>query len=423
MKNVLTKYVNKILKNISSQERLTTLSLGTVGTVKMPEEARNKLQNTPKTKLTKNDGIKNSTVILEAPQIMHLINSTSNMENYPQINEIVTTFENTLKANLTEEQMNIVKKNLETLRYTPCNFSQSLNLARRGMGGFYDSKSHSVTVNPLTSGDVYHNLFHELLHASTSSIVNGVEYCGFGQINHQSQTELGRAVTEGYTELLTRRLFSNNDRGYSYEVSIAEIMEFIIGKEKMQDLYFKMDLNGLITELGKYSDVNNAKELLSNFDKTLHLHGSKQGNSVNQELSHLYNQNSVLLYEMFQNKTNQFLSTNTIDKYFEESDKFQHLLSQTEKSNRFNAPKKQKRNLKEELFKTKRISQNFKLIQPRTQTNDINKTKNINKPKTLVKTKPANTPKNINGFVDIVTILTIIFLLSIGFSYLILHVR
>ena len=79
MKNVLTKYVNKILKNISSQERLTTLSLGTVGTVKMPEEARNKLQNTPKTKLTKNDGIKNSTVILEAPQIMHLINSTSNI--------------------------------------------------------------------------------------------------------------------------------------------------------------------------------------------------------------------------------------------------------------------------------------------------------------------------------------------------------
>ena len=74
------------------------------------------------------------------------------------------------------------------------------------------------------------NIYHELFHMASSKFINKFKiYCGFRQNN------IGRAINEGYTELLTYRYFSlDNSSSYTYEYLkiIVENLENIQMKNK-----------------------------------------------------------------------------------------------------------------------------------------------------------------------------------------------
>lgn len=423
MEQQLNEIVKEILTQLSTPGGVLTLTAGTLGSIKIYHEY---LQRKIRTKLIRENIVENCKLIDKVPEITHLDQKNSNIENYPKINEIVTNFKNTLESKLTKKQMNIVRKNLDILQYKPRNIYGILSDTIHCTAGFYIE--HSITSNPLSTMNINHILAHELLHASTSSGARNRRYSGFCQcmLEIKKLKILGNGINEGYTELLTRRLFGYEHTSYNYEVAVAEMVELIVGKEKMQDLYFNLDLNGLINALGKYSDKNKTKQFILNLDTINSLSQHKGNDDLRHTLSQLYNQNSAFLYEAFQNKTNQYLSINTTSKYFDESNKFQHLFSQIEINNRYNLPPRDKKSLKNILLQTKNILHNFKITQKQTQKNNNNIAQNINKPKTLTKSKPSTPTNNTKGFINILTIstlLTILSLLSIGVSYLLLQAR
>ena len=425
MEQQLTQLINEMLTQITP-EQVLTFTVATLGSFKITTDY---LQKNARKKLIKKNVVENCKIVDKSPEIIHF-KQKSNIENYPQINEFVNNFKNKLESELTEEQMNIVRKNLETLQYKPRNIHGILIDTIQGIGGFY--KEHSITSNPLSQLNVNDILAHELLHASTSSRATNKRYYGFHQISLENKKvkELGRGINEGYTELLTRRFFGYSPTGYSYEVSVAEMVEFIVGKDKMQDLYFKLDLDGLINELGKYCEINEVKQFILNLDLINRISRQNTNDDLRHTISDLYNKNSTFLYKTFQNKTNQYLNINTTSKYFEESNKFQQLFSQIENNNgfnnRFNHVPTDRNWLKNKLLQAKNILNNFKTIQKQTSIKKHTNAHNINKQKTLVKSKPSTLTNNTKGFINILTISTLlatISLLSIGISYLILQAR
>ena len=95
-------------------------------------------------------------------------------------------------------------------------------------------------------------------------IISKIGFCHW-QYSSNSVFEIGNALNEGYTEALTKRYFGTNG-AYAYEVLIVEHLEQIIGKELMETLYFKADLNGLIEELSKYVPEYEISEFITSFD-------------------------------------------------------------------------------------------------------------------------------------------------------------
>lgn len=119
---------------------------------------------------------------------------------------------------------------------------------------------------------------HELFHMASAYYDKKTNtcYCGFGQ--NTNKLSIGLGLTEGYTQLLTNRYIdenigNSNDIGYFYvyETFIMSKLEDIIGKEKMEELYFKANLLGLIKELEKYADIREIISFIRKLDQLCNL--------------------------------------------------------------------------------------------------------------------------------------------------------
>lgn len=103
-------------------------------------------------------------------------------------------------------------------------------------------------------------VMHELLHMASSINGRNVVYSGFSQIDKKSNILIGIGLTEGYTVLLDERYFgeySENKknitlRAYPIIKMVTSMLEDIISRETMEDLYFRADLKGLIDILTQY---------------------------------------------------------------------------------------------------------------------------------------------------------------------------
>ncbi len=110
-------------------------------------------------------------------------------------------------------------------------------------------------------------IIHELLHMASTICKNGMVYCGFSQKKKNSRKVIGASLTEGYTQLLTQRIYKySSGYRYSTEVEIAKCLETIIGRERMENLYFNANLKGLIEELAKYNSEQEALKFIKRVD-------------------------------------------------------------------------------------------------------------------------------------------------------------
>ena len=115
---------------------------------------------------------------------------------------------------------------------------------------------------------------HELIHAA-SSFKNGRQIItGFCQCYIKPlMSVVGIVLNEGYTEVLSNRyvvdkklIINGKNTGYKYERAVAELVELIVGRDKMINMYFHGDLEGLIRELSKYQDEMKVKEFILDLD-------------------------------------------------------------------------------------------------------------------------------------------------------------
>lgn len=108
-------------------------------------------------------------------------------------------------------------------------------------------------------------LFHELLHVASSDDIYAMS--GFKAIFKNNITDMGNGLTEGYTELLNRRLFNSEENAYIYLQRMAMLIEqFYENKKEMMSDYFNCNLPNLIQELLKHMSLEEAVDIIVDMD-------------------------------------------------------------------------------------------------------------------------------------------------------------
>lgn len=113
-------------------------------------------------------------------------------------------------------------------------------------------------------------LFHELIHMATSYSKGIISMVGFGQMIASKYCK-GKGLNEGYTELINQRYFQQTEdneysTAYPKEQELVYGIEMLVGKEKMEKLFFNADLDGLINEMSKYMPLQETNILINNAD-------------------------------------------------------------------------------------------------------------------------------------------------------------
>lgn len=187
---------------------------------------------------------------------------------YKHFYERTDNFINTMESNLPVDNRYLMYHNLKTLTFSSYN---SINIFKQlyahiFCGGCYRFRRNDIFINNRLVNEHGWILYHELLHMASSYKNKYSIYIHSGFCNDA----IGHAINEGYTELLTERYFNDEKEeekcAYGYYTNIAKIIENIVGRETMTNLYFKADLNGLIKELNKYAKKNDIIDFLLNLD-------------------------------------------------------------------------------------------------------------------------------------------------------------
>ena len=161
---------------------------------------------------------------------------TMKKEIYSKISHFIST----IKEKMPNYDLTTFFRNLQTLNIITFDDSK----IKRNYNGLYLYSANKIIT-------VYHDdfstIYHELYHLSNSYRFNDVTFMGFSQIRYNPISVIGKGVNEGYTALLTRRNFGR-DKSNLLGQFFMETIERIIGPEKLESLYNKMDLLGLIKE-------------------------------------------------------------------------------------------------------------------------------------------------------------------------------
>jgi len=128
------------------------------------------------------------------------------------------------------------------------------------LDGEYNVIENKITIYNMSS------VYHELFHLASTRLERDFSFSGFSILNRNEAKDVTNYFNEGYTQLLTNRYFNNGRDAYEDQVDIAEEVEKIIGKEKMEELYFSADMDGLISEFEQYESRENISKFFTNVE-------------------------------------------------------------------------------------------------------------------------------------------------------------
>lgn len=227
-----------------------------------------------------NHNLKTAKLVTARPLIKDFNQSqNSKLENHPTFKEIPpesVTIPSEIKQNIMGNQLSkTIKEFVTTIEEKNNNLNlffmydnlRSLKLSKihdflfTNISGLYFIDKNEIKL--MTSSKK--TFFHELFHMASSFKRNNIYYCGFMQHNGHTGS-IGSGINEGYTNLLVEHYFGLKIRSYKNEVMIARQIENIIGREKMEQLYFQANLQGLIGELCKYSSLDEVLKLIQTVD-------------------------------------------------------------------------------------------------------------------------------------------------------------
>jgi hypothetical protein len=182
-----------------------------------------------------------------------------------KISEAVLEFTKVLEKEFPKEILTNFYNNINETK-----IERNIRLIFGAANGIYYGDTN--TIEFITIKAIFHELFH--LASGVYDEENGVNYCGFHQRHFSKDkkivdSDVGRGLNEGYTELLTQRYFKSKYRlpkSYVFEPNIASKIEEIVGKEEMTNRYFKADLKGLVDNLKQYSSEEEVSKFLYNLD-------------------------------------------------------------------------------------------------------------------------------------------------------------
>lgn len=204
---------------------------------------------------------------------------------------ILERFEEILKTKLTHCNSSSFYANIETLKFKIRNNLLDIlyRLTNVGLNGIYNEVENKIKIyeRKIKNKDDIPEFIrirnedtinHELLHMASRKKQGNTIYCGF-HIN-DPKFSFGCGLNEGYTEYLNLKYFSDMIivKSYPKEMILATGIERIIGREKMEQLYFEADIANLIKELEKYTTRENAISIIHQIDNLCESNGTKKDN-------------------------------------------------------------------------------------------------------------------------------------------------
>ena len=158
-----------------------------------------------------------------------------------------------------------LNNNIKSLKISPIRFAK-LKFKKSNAIAYYDSNKNKIKY---VKSKKEKSLPHELMHmSSTIKEEDGSIFSGFSQKTKDGEFLLiGNGFNEGYTQLLSERYFPNAvNIAYPIEKLVAFQLEDILGTRKMEQMYFKADLMGLIEELSKYKSDSDILYFINSID-------------------------------------------------------------------------------------------------------------------------------------------------------------
>lgn len=229
------------------------------------------LCDNPKISKLKLKRIERELYIFGLDKIKEMVNATRTENTTRTISEIkslelkekIENFEKVLKENFKQEDIHNFLYNREWLQVIIKKFS--LKNVLRGaefVQGQYDVQKNQII---LLSDHIKDASEHEFFHMASTDIDSNNLSTGFSL--EFDGYNIGDALNEGYTQLLTERYFNDqNDGSYELEKAFAKNLETIVGNDRMQSLYLKADFFGLVEELTKYYTEYEIEEFLVKLD-------------------------------------------------------------------------------------------------------------------------------------------------------------
>ena len=231
-----------------------------------------------------NHSLKTAKVITSRPMVKIVNDSESkeysSYENFPpellsfdeetkkriierHLSDTIMEFVTTLEEKSSNLNLFFMYDNLRSLKVTKAgNLAESyVTKYLKGWNGVYFTGKNEIKLSENSKGTFYHELFH----MATAFKRYGIDYCGFSQFSREIGT-IGTGINEGYTNLLVEHYFGLKNTSYEDEVKIVRQIEKIIGHDKMKQLYFNADLQGLTEEMSKYTSLENALALVQKTD-------------------------------------------------------------------------------------------------------------------------------------------------------------
>ena len=239
-------------------------------------------------KLQKNNEL-GRLVILDPPMLIDKEYDNGIKKNYKkEVQKYLERFIEKMEQNISSDNLMLMYNNLLSLKieerdlYLIVLSKLIFPFSKQYIGGGYSIISNKLTtysskIFQKKSGDnadltlkgIYS---HELLHMSSSCKNKFKRCCGFEHIyapfNLYTKSQIATGLNEGYTELLNERIFGAENKGGIYEFykEVARLIEEVIGRNEMTDMYFNNDLKGLVSQLSIYTSINNTKKFILNLD-------------------------------------------------------------------------------------------------------------------------------------------------------------
>lgn len=201
-------------------------------------------RETRKKYIQKNPQVKFKTNLIPREILDNVKNVNIPNINYDDYDSKIKDFALLLNTIEPEENLKLFKRNINSLKIKDNKLLLMFNI-----NAMYNSKSNKITIAKNSA------IEHELFHMASSYYSNdNVEASGFHYKDLNKNEEIGVGINEGYTQMLTKKYFNCNDQNvYEKEVKYVNYLINLIGRDKMDNLYFNANLGGLVEELSNYS--------------------------------------------------------------------------------------------------------------------------------------------------------------------------
>lgn len=208
-----------------------------------------------------------------SPEVQSGIYDIDHIKHLGEYSELVAEFKTTFDEKLSHCNNTALYDRLESIQIV------NIQVEDDKVNGRYNEKTNRVLMYT-TQINKHKNpnsrrrnvLFHEVIHMATSYTRGIISMVGFSQ-KIANKYSKGNGLNEGYTELINQRYFARTVAdgspvkiSYPREQVLAYGIEMLVGREKMEELFFNADLDGLIAEMSKYMPTQEANILINIFD-------------------------------------------------------------------------------------------------------------------------------------------------------------